>query len=400
MATPNVLARTHYYGIGHAKRDFYSSNKSDDYIGYIDKGIKSNAEIDYMDYSGNEEKSSGLFSSNGLLTDEEKKTMREKLRTTKSVIWDTVISFEAEYGKKNVYDYRQAVEMLNKTLPKYLESLGIDYDNVTWFAGLHTNTDNRHIHLSFFENEPRIYDKKTKSYRYRKGKVSIPKVNDFKMSIEEHFLSPIEGIKRIRKMAVDEARRKATGLPLEDESTIKRLLKELYEEIPKTGDLGYASPNMDGCREKLDDLSDLILENKCLGPSYRFIVKKLDERDIEIGKICQKQGIQNPEPYLYDFKFKKDLKRRMGNATIKALVEERKKEQLKASQLKHPKAIIGLHTKSVLGLLAKAASLSEQVSYEALDAFEEFERSLKEAEYKRLVEEGIIDPEGNEVEMD
>lgn len=69
MATPNVLARTHYYGVGHAKRDFYSSNKADDYIGYIDKGIKSNAEIDYMDYAGNEEKSSGLFSSNGLLTD-------------------------------------------------------------------------------------------------------------------------------------------------------------------------------------------------------------------------------------------------------------------------------------------------------------------------------------------
>jgi hypothetical protein len=393
MKTPNVLVRTHYFETGSDRRAFYSSNQKDDYLGYVDKGIKSDSAIDYMDYSGNPEKSSGLFSSNGLLSEPEKKELRERLRATKSCVWDTVISFETEYGKRNVYDYKQAVEMLNRTLPGYLESIGIDKDNVTWYTGLHTNTDNRHIHLSFFENEPRIYDKRTKGYRYRRGKLDMGKVKDFKMSIEKHFLTPIEGIKRLRKMATDQARRQVTGAEENDEPAFRQIVRELYDEIPMSGSIAYESANMDGCRKKVDELTRFVLAGPTMSYAYKLLLEQMEERDKKIREICEKQKIDDPTKYLYVSKFQNDLRRRMGNAAIKAIVEARKGELLKSLGLRHPKAKVKLHTDSVIGLLAHTAELSERVSDEALDSFEEFERSMKKAEYERLLEEGEIEAE-------
>jgi hypothetical protein len=98
----------------------------DDYLSYIDKGIKTTKVRDYVDYAGDDEKSSGIFSANGLLSKEEKKELREELRETKSTIWDYVISFEEKYGKENCYSWQKAKDLLAKTLPGYFKSIGLD----------------------------------------------------------------------------------------------------------------------------------------------------------------------------------------------------------------------------------------------------------------------------------
>jgi hypothetical protein len=147
MATPNVLVRTHYYETGSKGRGFYSSSERNDYLDYVEKGIKVNREIDYLDYAGDGEKSSGVFTAEGIMPKAEMKELRKTLRETKSCIWDCVVSFEEGYGKRNVYDWIQAKDLLSKTLPAFFRSVGLDPDNVVWYAGLHTNTDNRHIHL-------------------------------------------------------------------------------------------------------------------------------------------------------------------------------------------------------------------------------------------------------------
>jgi hypothetical protein len=67
MATPNVLVRTHYYETGSKERGFYSSSERNDYLDYVEKGIKVNREIDYLDYAGDGEKSSGVFTAKGIM---------------------------------------------------------------------------------------------------------------------------------------------------------------------------------------------------------------------------------------------------------------------------------------------------------------------------------------------
>jgi hypothetical protein len=75
--TPNILVRLKYYpATGNNKqfanrRSFYSGSLPDDYMRYIDKGTEHKATApDYVDYVGNNEKSSGVFGKGGLLTKE------------------------------------------------------------------------------------------------------------------------------------------------------------------------------------------------------------------------------------------------------------------------------------------------------------------------------------------
>lgn len=206
MCKPNVIAKIQYIECDNPRRVFYSSNSKDDYLGYIDKGVKLNKDIDYLDYTGNLEKSSGVFNQIGLLNYDSKRLIREALRNTKSCIWDLVISFETEYGLKNVDSYEDALELVKSALPKFFKALKLKEDNIIWFGGLHANTDNRHIHISFFEKEPMYHDAKKKTYKYRPGRINVKSCKELKMNIEKYFLTPKESMKRVRRLMVDEAR--------------------------------------------------------------------------------------------------------------------------------------------------------------------------------------------------
>ena len=199
---PDVIARVHYYDATAPKRAFYGSAQKDDYLGYIDKGVQSTKAIDYLDYTDDGEKSSGAFNAEGLLTKFQKKELREKLRTTQSCIWDMVVSFEESYGKSNLTDAAAARAVLLKTLPKLFRTTGLNPDNMTWFAGLHTNTDNRHIHVCFFENEPQRFHRKTGTLRYRHGKIRSEALDTFKSENRQAFYATRRG-RQARAQVVD-----------------------------------------------------------------------------------------------------------------------------------------------------------------------------------------------------
>jgi hypothetical protein len=384
--TPNVVLRTHYYDLKSEGREFYSSNMDDDYLSYIDKGIKTTKVRDYVAYAGDGEKSSGIFSANGLLSKEEKKELREELHETKSTIWDYVISFEEKYGKENCYSWQKAKDLLAETLPGYFKSIGLDPEKTAWYAGLHENTDNRHIHLSFFQKEPTAYDRKSKTRVYRRGKIPIAKINGLKVAIERHYLEPVEGVARVRKLMVEETRKSVTGSYTRDSESFKFLVRKLSEEIPLTGDLGYESANMDGCRSDIDAATDLVMENECIAPKWKEVLDEADERDRKMTLICCRQKI-DPTPYLYRPVFVKDIKRRMGNALIREIVAKRGVERRKAMGLHHPKARQRLHMLTALDMVLGAVAMSERVSQEAWDAFDEYEAKMRQFEREKEKEE-------------
>jgi hypothetical protein len=71
--TPNVNLMGSFYTPNSKKWSFYSSaDCNNDYLRYVDKGGKAGECLDYLGYAGNPEKSSGAFSSDGLLTAQEK----------------------------------------------------------------------------------------------------------------------------------------------------------------------------------------------------------------------------------------------------------------------------------------------------------------------------------------
>lgn len=390
----NVLILLKYYGKSSKRRSFYDSSDKNDYLEYVSQGINQNKVIDYIDYSGDEEKSSGVFNQLGLLSKVDKKKLREKLRNSNSCIWDMVISFKGEFGLNNLKDYQDALDLINKTFPKFIKECGLEMDNITWYAGLHTNTKTRHIHLSFFENEPRTYDRLTKGVKYRYGKLPIDAINNFKMNMEKHYMSPITKVVQLRKQAIDEVKDLISGKSKSGrEKLIRKQIKYLFDHIPISSYKSYGREEMEPYREIIDSISEYILETSSINSLYLSILDDINKRDDELEKLYNFNHIKKENRKYYGSTFETDLKTRMGNAIINEIVEARMKIGQRSKDKKKSKT--KYRKEEILNLVYQTFKHNLKVIDEATKVFEEYQKKLKEAEFNRLVEEGIIDKEGN-----
>jgi hypothetical protein len=393
--TPNVIYRTRYYGPGSRKRNYYSSkDSSSDYLKYVDTGVKSGKYQDYMDYAGNREKSSGVFSRNGLLTMDEKKVMREKLSTTESVIWDSLITFEERYGKEKMKSWRSAKELIEKEFPKLLKDNNMSYENILWYAGLHENTDNRHIHLSFFEKEPRTFDYKKQKMRYHQGMISNDSINDFKLRIEKRMDGNEYSLHKFRDQILEQEENKflKPDLTAIYDKDLKQMLLSLYRVLPKNK-VGYESHELDEIRPQIDQITNYMLTHDDVSMSaYLELRRKLKKRDEETKEICLSHKT-SPNGHLISDSFQKDLYRRCGNKILAYLrkVQERKGEFHKGTTEEERQR---WDEKVRRGWLFKrTARLNEEVRKERESIYETFQWLLKKAEFERLVEEGVIEAE-------
>ncbi|AUB32018.1 relaxase MobL [Spiroplasma floricola] len=106
-------------------------------------------------------KSTGIYSKNGLMSIEEVKELRKDMKNLddNQVFWDTIVSFSDDFIKENnLYTPEKVQKALNTELKNFFSDNGMDYEKVNWFFSMHTNTDNNHIHLGFFEKEPTSYE--------------------------------------------------------------------------------------------------------------------------------------------------------------------------------------------------------------------------------------------------
>ncbi len=405
---PNVLIRLKYYKPEDAdlspdkpinqkkikNRSYYSSNQpnGEDYMKYMDKGAKAGEVYDYMAYAGNEEKSSGVFGKDGLLTDEQKKEIRKQLRTTKSVIWDMIISFTEEYGNEHIKSYQDALEVIRKNLPKFFKNNGMQEENMVWFAGLHENTDNKHIHICFYEKEPTFLRQKKKGYFYHTGTMRKTSINDMKVSIEEQMNGNEYFFQSYRNNLLRQAQEGLADVhghtALDKKLRLK--LKELYRKLPY-GRVSYNSLNMVELRPLIREIERILLEkNPYMSEEYKSLKKALDDKDNELRAICERQKIDCSK-YLQKDKFIEDFHRRIGNKIIQYAkgfhYEERQDERACENARKRKNIEKSMRTR----LFKETARLTREVDYEAIDVFTEFRRKLAEAEYQRLVEEGVIE---------
>ena len=394
-----VVAKLHYYNVDSTDREFYSSGSNNDYIGYVSKGITESRTYDYVSYMDDNDKSSGVFDSNGLLSKQDIKSLRKMLRETKSCIWDMVISFEALFGKEHLFHYEQALGLLNNILPKFFKSANLNPKNIIWYAGLHENTDNRHIHISFFEKEPTFYNHRKKEYKYHRGKIPITAVKELKLNTENYFNSSMEELKIKRKKLIESLKLEMASKSFDEfESSLKWLLKGLFEEIPKEGRTGYDSLNMRPFKERIDNITTLILEKSVYAEDYKVILDSIKERDEKLKKKCRKYNLDENE-YLYEPKFKKDLYRRMGNVIIKEIISKRNKEYEELQHIKNEKYRKRAELKKTSYLLSRACEIADEVYNEAYEVFLEFQIKMRNAEIERLIEQGILDRDELENEM-
>lgn len=359
-------------------RKFYSSNQAEDYLKYVGKGSK--YKKDYVEYSGDDEKSSGVFDKDGLMTSRGKVKLRQKLRATKSVIWDCLLTFQPEFGQRYCNDYEQAYEMLKREMPRFLKDAGFNPDNITWFAGLHTNKKHRHIHISFFENEPTRLKQRSKELQFSHGKINQECIRRFKVHVEQS-LTDISAQLRI-------ARKEATSLTKEvlfSKSSLIRYNRAFQEQIadlayrlPTSGRISYDSENMRPLKPLIDSIVDTAIKSnhKWYKAFVGFCgeVRKHDERTREM-LVRQQIPEVFRDGYLKADAYMDDLYRRMGNQLLNYVRVFKKKEPTAKSRLAKKR----IRTKTTASVLAKGLEMQAAMQVDAMYFFEEYLKKLEEA---------------------
>ena len=409
MSTPNVVLRLRYYQPGDASldasnpnhlkkirnRNYYSSNGGEnDYLKYIDDGIKAGNGFDYMDYMTSHEQSSGVFGKDGLMSEEKKKKVRNLLRKSKSVIWDMVISFEEEFGNKYVRSYEDAMEIVKHNLPKIFKDNGLEEENVIWFAGLHRNTENRHIHISFFELEPIHRRANKKGEFYHRGEFKKISLDNLKVAIEDYMTNNKYFFESYRRNLITDTDSALSNLQDRDsyQKQILKKLAELYHLIPK-GKVGYGHKSMEHLRPLIGEIETLILNNNpTIKNQYYELKRQLKERDLNIKRICQSQNI-DPTKYYLTEKYMNDFHRRIGNKIIEYAKKYELDSKWEGLNYEHQSKVRKNIKRNRTLLFKSTATLNRMVAHEADRVFTDFRKRLKEAEIQRLIEEGVIEAE-------
>lgn len=365
------------------ERDFYSSNQTRDYVEYVNSGSKE--KIDFIEYSGNKEKSHGIFNADGLMEKSEIKELRNELKQTKSVIWHGVISFTEEFGNTYCDTTEKAIAMMKVEMPKFFRNAGFTPENIKWFAGLHENTDNKHIHFSFFEKSPQRIKIGRTTPIFSDGNIPLRAINDVKSSIEIRLLKLVDDVYSNRNLLTHQIKEKTL---LGD---YMKHIKLLVGVVPIKGRISYDSENMRVYQPQINKIIRAIIKSdKGVYEKYQEFDRILTKRDNELMRVYSQLKLDFTDKLLRD-KCINDLYRRLGNIVLKN-VKQIRKDQLKTERETNNRLVRKHIEKRKRQLLLKrCVQLNEMVNSEIVNSFQDYLRRLEQANYKRLQEEGYLD---------
>lgn len=310
------------------------------------------------------------------------KRLRKDLRKTKSVIWDCLITFEENFGKKWCDNYEQAYNLMKNEFPKFLKQAGFNPDNIEWFAGLHENTDNRHIHISFFERKPQRIRPNKKGKQFSMGLIPKSVILAFKPQIELTVTDFKSREILARKQLQDYAKEQLKEI---SGRTFNNKLLALANKFPDKGSIMYSSSNMVFLQSEIDSIADYaISKSEIAKQSKDDFIDLAKEKDERFAHYCKRNKVK--QPYSFEKKYTQDFYRRIGNIVIQFARETKRAddERLKLNaRYKQEK----IEQKNKLWKQIKECFyLADKVNYEAIKAFQDYMDKLEKIRYKDLVE--------------
>ena len=310
---------------------------------------------------------------------------RKDLRETKSVIWSGIISFEENFGKKWCGCYEQAYELVKSELPKYFKRAGLNPDNIKWFAGLHENTDNRHIHLLFFEREPQRL--KNEEKHFSRGYISNNAMDFLKANIElsaTDFKAREKEIRLRLTKSVKEQLSDVSGLKL------KQMLLDLANQFPERGHTFYDCDNMRKLKPNIDNISNYIISHNVDISIYKNDFDDLvSEKQKLVDSYCKRNGAPKPQQNLSE-KYTKDLYHRLGNLVIES-AKSLKGQEIERLKLNAKYVVQKRMQKDKLWKeLEHCMYLNSKCEFEAIKCFQDYMRKLEEMRNKTLIDEGYL----------
>lgn len=187
MAAPNIVYMVNAIQLKDEKSDFYHARTSYNVVDYNNrKSATGESQRDYIGYTSNRSGSEGSFDKNGIMSKQDLKELKRELQISNSVVWDTVISFSEDFGHKNVNDKYTAQKLVARTIDDFFKANNLEPANMIWWGSLHKNTENNHIHLTFFERDP-MHVNKNGELEYSFFKLDKKSFDNFKFALAKEI---------------------------------------------------------------------------------------------------------------------------------------------------------------------------------------------------------------------
>ncbi len=287
------------------------------------------------------QKSTGVFNQNGMLTKEQVKEMRKRAQTGEKNLWHGFISFNQENSDK-IDDPDKCIALIKQTFGQFFKDAGFDPDNMDLMCALHLDRpEHLHIHYLFWEKEPKIKNQRAAGYIYRKkGKIPLDVIDKMTERLNAYTID--DDLAKKREKAVEELTRTSHEYSLAHiGDVLRKMLKELADELPKDKPLWYGSKEMEPYRIKIDTVADwlIVLDDRAskadgafwselrekerklkgiMGNYYQERVKKEMGYAKDIPNYVDVQGIKTIHTIE---KLEWDYRRRLGNIVLRKVRE-------------------------------------------------------------------------------
>lgn len=292
------------------------------------KAVLDSGFLDYFDYASNRPGSTGAFNADGDITPEQAAEIKKTLKATKSIIWTGILSFEEDYGKKFCDDKAAAHAMMLEAFPSLFKRSHLNYKNIEWYATLHRNTDNRHIHITFWERKPTFLRKGDTDYHFANvAKIKQDACVDFKFAVAKHFEIEALASYKIRDSIRENLRQNINT------SEMKDILTGLLNDVRPSNSWQFGKQSAETQKNILQFALGIIDKDALLKVQYDEYVKTLMEQQEKYYKVCRENNLPvSQEIKSFADKNLKDLHTRLGNdvlATLKFFDKEAQRVQRK-----------------------------------------------------------------------
>ena len=288
------------------------------------------------------QKSTRVFNGKGMISQEELAKMKEHAARNKGNIWHGYISFNKQESHK-IDTPEKCIAFIKNTFGTFFKAAHLNEDNIDLMCSLHLDRPHHlHIHYAFWEKEPKYRSRDGKGFEYRRrGELDKAAIDNMfvKAGIwvsdqkENLYLTRNDAVKELRKML-------SSAMLRQQKKDIREDLLALARDLPPTGRLAYGSKDMEPFRERIDRITEKLLDSdpkaKTADISFRV---ELARRKAVIKNICNQPYLfsnRNNAPetierlaqkyhYTIDDKnihivedIEADYKRRLGNVVLQA----------------------------------------------------------------------------------
>ncbi len=219
-------------------------------------------------------------------------------------MWTLVVSFPPDFALKNGLVTKEDYYLMTKSvIPRFMLDNDFDLTNVRWYASLHRDTGNPHLHITFFEMEERrkkdTLDKT--SLKYLKSNIASYLIDNTSFYKDQDYLF----------LGLDNKIRKSNFTKTEDNlffsnkfrKSLNKDLLDLYNKLPKRGRLQYNSKHLDYCRKDIDKIIEKILYHDTIKYEFERYYHSLESIEREqkkmYGENANNKYIENKMKRLY-----------------------------------------------------------------------------------------------------